>query len=167
MHIVFYPDPVLQQRAQEVDPAREGLRDLAEAMIEVMGEAPGVGLAAPQVGESLRLFVATPTGEVEDAQVFINPRIEPHGALVPMEEGCLSVPGVSAQISRPGECRITYTDLDGHEQTEDHSELMARILQHEFDHIEGVLFTERMTPTDRLRVQPDLRTFEEQYRPKR
>lgn len=164
MQIVFYPDPVLQKRAQPVDPGRQDLRVLAEAMLEAMKEANGVGLAAPQVGESLRLFVASDSAEPEDAIVCINPELRAFGPSVTMEEGCLSLPGLNAPITRPERVELTWYDLDGMRHTEEFDQLMARILQHEFDHIEGVLFFERMTPADRMRIKADLESFEAQYR---
>jgi peptide deformylase len=166
MEIVFYPDPVLQRPAADVEPGGPRLRELAEEMIRTMKEASGVGLAAPQVGESIRLFVASETGEPEDAIVCVNPRVEPFGAIVELEEGCLSVPGVRRDVRRPEGVRIVYRDLDGREHREEYHELMARILQHEYDHIEGVLFMERMSEADRLAIRPDLEALEEQYRPR-
>ena len=164
MRILYYPDPVLQRRAEAVDAGREGLREFAEEMIRTMRDASGVGLAAPQVGEGLRLFVASTSGEEEDAMVFVNPRIEPFGPVVSMEEGCLSLPGVTAEITRPEQVRVKYEDVDGVEHEDEFDELLARIVQHECDHLEGVLFIDRMTDTDRIRVEPDLRTLKEQYR---
>jgi peptide deformylase len=135
-------------------------------MIRTMLEAAGVGLAAPQVGEGLRLFVASESGEAEDAIVCVNPRIEPFGPIVDLEEGCLSVPGVRREIRRPEAVRIAYHDLTGTERREEYHGLMARILQHEHDHIEGVLFMARMTEADRLAIRADLQALEEQYRPR-
>jgi len=163
MHVVYYPDPVLQRLAGPVPEGWSGLRAFAEEMLRTMKEAGGVGLAAPQVGESLRLFVASDTGEIEDGRVFANPRIEPHGPIVDLEEGCLSLPGMNALIRRPEKVRVSWTDIDGTAREGDFDGLLARIIQHEFDHLEGVLFFERMTPADQLRVRPELRTFEEQY----
>jgi len=164
MEIVYYPDPVLQRRAVEVDPARPGLGELVQGMIAAMQEASGVGLAAPQVGEGIRLFVANDTGEPEKTLVCLNPRLELLGPVVVYEEGCLSLPGIRADIGRAEGVRMTWQDLAGNERTGEFHDLMARILQHEYDHLEGVLFFERMTPTDRMRVKADLKAFEEQYR---
>jgi len=163
MHVVYYPDPVLQRPAAPVPEGWGGLRAFGEEMIRTMKDAGGVGLAAPQVGESLRLFVASETGEPEDGRVFANPRVEPFGPIVDMEEGCLSLPGMSALIHRPEKVRVEWTDLDGARLQGEFDGLLARIIQHEFDHLEGVLFFDRMTPADRLRVRPELRAFEEQY----
>jgi len=166
MQILYYPDPVLQQRAREVDPARPGLKEMAAQMLVAMKDASGVGLAAPQVGEGIRLFVASDTGEPEDAIVCVNPTVEPFGAIVEFEEGCLSVPGVRRLIRRPDAVRMTWYDLDGRAHEGEFHELLARIIQHEFDHLEGILFFERMSEADRLSVRPDLEALEEQYQPR-
>jgi peptide deformylase len=166
MEIVCYPDPVLQRRAPDVDPRRPGLKVLAEEMVRAMKAANGVGLAAPQVGESLRLFVASETGEPEDAIVCLNPRVEPFGAMVEIEEGCLSVPGVRRLIRRAESVRMRWTDLDGQAHDGEFHELLARIIQHECDHLDGILFFERMSEADRLSVRDDLAALEEQYRPR-
>jgi len=164
MEIVYYPDPVLQKRAEPVDPGWPELGDFAARMLEAMKEASGVGLAAPQVGASLRLFVASDSAEPEDAMVCINPELRAFGPSVTMEEGCLSLPGLNAPISRPEKVELTWTDLDGERRTAEFTDLMARILQHEYDHLEGVLFFERMSPADRVRIKADLEAFEAQYR---
>ena len=164
MRIVYYPDPVLRKRAAPVAPDHAGLADLVTDMVEAMNEARGVGLAAPQVGESLRLFLANPTGKPEDLLVCINPEVIPHGPTESVEEGCLSLPELHAQVVRPTLVKMTWTDLDGMRHTDEFDGFLARILQHEFDHLEGVLFFERMTPADRIRIKADLAAFEEQYR---
>ena len=164
VQIVYYPDPVLTRRADAVDPAQADLGELVTGMLAAMAEANGVGLAAPQVGVGLRLFIAA--GDGEDALVCLNPAIQPFGPVVESEEGCLSVPGVKALITRPEGVRLTWQDLSGDEHTHEFHELLARIIQHEFDHVEGVLFLERMTPADHLRVRPDLKALEEQFRPR-
>jgi len=165
MRIVFYPDPVLRQRARDVDPRAEGVRELAEEMLRTMKEASGVGLAAPQVGKGIRIFVASDTGEIEDAIVCLNPKLEPFGPVMPMEEGCLSVPGVRREIRRSENVRLKWTDLEGTPQEGEFHGLLARIIQHEYDHLEGILFFERMSEADRLSIRDDLRALEEQYLP--
>jgi peptide deformylase len=166
MDIVYYPDPVLRRRAEASGRSPADLIAFVDGMIDAMVEARGVGLAAPQVGEGLRLFVASETGSAEDAVAFLDPRIEPFGPFVEMEEGCLSLPGIRADIRRPESVRVTYTDLEGVERTEEFHELMARIIQHEYDHLDGILFFERMSETDRLRIRPDLAALEDQYVPR-
>lgn len=164
MHIVYYPDPVLLQRAGPVDPAWEDLAEFAAGMLATMEEAQGVGLAAPQVGRSLRLFVASETGKAEDGDVFVNPELEPFGPIVTMEEGCLSLPGIHAEIARPEFVRARWLDAAGERREGEFEGYLARILQHEFDHLNGVLFFERMAETDRLRVRDDLLGLADQYR---
>lgn len=166
MDIVYYPDPVLQQRAEPVEEGREDLREITASMLEAMHEANGVGLAAPQVALGLRLFVASVTGAAADGMVFLNPEIEPFGPIVEMEEGCLSLPGMRADLLRPEKVRTKWTDLDGNRCEREFDGLLARIIQHEYDHLEGVLFFDRMQPTDRLRVRDELRAFEEQFVPR-
>jgi peptide deformylase len=166
MQIVCYPDPVLRKRAKEVDPLAKGLPKLVERMLDAMKEASGVGLAAPQVGDSLRVFVASETGEPGDAMVCLNPKVEPFGPIAEMEEGCLSVPGVRRQIRRPESVRLRWTDLDGSPKEGEFKGLLARIIQHECDHLDGVLFFERMSEADRLSIRDDLAALEEQYQPR-
>ena len=166
LRIVFYPDPVLTRRAEPIDPGHDGLAELAAGMLEAMHVANGVGLAAPQVAESLRLFVATDTGDPKDALVAVNPVIKPFGPPVEMEEGCLSLPDIRADIVRPEKVHMTWTGLDGKRYSGEFEDLMARIIQHEYDHLEGILFLDRMTPTDRLRIQPDLAALAEQFLPR-
>lgn len=168
MRIVYYPDPVLQKRAAPIAPSAAGdfghLADLVDGMLEAMHEARGVGLAAPQVGQSLRLFVANDTGEDGDVLVCVNPEVTPHGPTEAFEEGCLSLPELHAKVVRPTLVKMSWTDLAGARHTGEFEGFLARILQHEFDHLEGVLFFERMTPADRIRIKADLASFEEQYR---
>ncbi len=166
MRILCYPDPVLRKRAEEVDPRAKGLNKLVEGMLAAMKEASGVGLAAPQVGESVRVFVASETGEIDDAMICLNPKLERFGASVELEEGCLSLPGIRRQIARPEGVRLLWTDLDGMPQEGEFKGLLARIIQHECDHLDGVLFFERMSEADRLSIKADLQGLEEQYQPR-
>jgi len=166
MQIVCYPDPVLRKRAREIDPGAKGLGELAQEMLRAMKEASGVGLAAPQVGESIRVFVASETGEIDDAIVCLNPKVEPFGTPTEMEEGCLSVPGVRRDIRRSESVRLKWTDLEGKAQEGEFHGLLARIIQHEVDHLDGILFFERMSEADRLSIKDDLRALEEQYQPR-
>ena len=146
-----YPHPVLGRRADPVGKVDDEIRELAAAMIEKMYEADGVGLAAPQVGISRRLFVVdVRRSEEPEPMVFIDPELRLEGDLEPFEEGCLSIPEVRVTVRRPSIATIVATDLDGErfELTDD--DFAARVWQHEFDHLEGVLITDRMSPRDRL-----------------
>ena len=159
-----YPDPVLARRADPVGTVDDEIRELAAAMIEKMYEADGVGLAAPQVGISRRLFVADPRRTEEpEPLVFIDPELRLEGDLVPFEEGCLSIPEVRVTVRRPAVATIVATDLAGErfELTDD--DFAARVWQHEFDHLEGVLITDRMSPRDRLAHRRRLKAMREEF----
>lgn len=151
LQILRYPHPVLAASAREVDAVDDDIRSLAARMIETMYEADGVGLAAPQVGHSIRLFVADPRDSPEpDPVVFINPTLELDGELELFEEGCLSIPDIRVTVRRPGAARISAIDLDGESFTLESDGFAARVWQHEFDHLEGRLIVDRMSPRDRL-----------------
>ena len=139
-------DPVLRQRASEVTDIDGRLARLAEDMLATMYEAPGLGLAAPQVGVEKRLFVY----DVGDGpQIVVNPRVvETRGEWV-YDEGCLSIPGLAFELLRPKEVHLTGYDLDGNELSIEADELLARCFLHELDHLDGVLFIERLDDDDR------------------
>lgn len=158
--IVAYGDPVLKKKAVEVTQDHEGLSDLIANMFKTMDQAYGVGLAAPQIGKSLRLFVVdtTPFAQDEDyskeekdfldgyRKVFINPVIlEEKGNKWSFNEGCLSIPDVRSDVSRHETIVLQYQDEDFNTHTEEISGLRARVIQHEYDHIEGILFTDRIS----------------------
>ena len=139
-------DPVLRQRADDVADVDGKLAQLADDMITTMYEAPGVGLAAPQVGVGKRLFVYD-VGE--GPQVVINPEIrEAHGEWA-YDEGCLSIPGLAFELVRPKEVHLVGFDLEGNELSIEADELTARCFQHELDHLDGILFIERLDDDDR------------------
>ena len=154
--IRVFGDPVLKQRATEVSEIDGRLAQLADDMITTMRDAPGVGLAAPQVGVQKRLFVyELPEGD--GPHTIVNPSIsESRGEWV-YEEGCLSVPGLSFEIVRPDEVHLTGLDLDGNEVSIEASELMGRLFQHELDHLDGVLLLERLEPAQRKEALRALR----------
>ncbi len=136
-------DPVLRQPATEVTDIDARLVRLAADMVTTMYEAPGIGLAAPQVGVQKRMFVYDLHDE-RGAHVIVNPVIrETRGEWV-YEEGCLSVPGLSWEIVRPREVHLTGIDLDGNELSFEADELLARMFQHEVDHLDGMLLLERL-----------------------
>ncbi|MDP8986980.1 MAG: peptide deformylase [Actinomycetota bacterium] len=149
-------DPVLRQPAAPVTEIDGRLVRLAEDMIATMYEAPGVGLAAPQVGVQKRLFVYD-VQDGEGARVLVNPVItESRGEWV-YEEGCLSVPGLSWEIVRPKEVHLIGRDLDGNEVSFEADELLARLFQHEVDHLDGVLLLERLDDDQRRQAKRALR----------
>lgn len=147
-------DPVLNERAAEVDEINGALVRLAEDMLTTMYEAPGLGLAAPQVGVQKRLFVYDAG---DGPSVLVNPVIsESRGEWV-FDEGCLSVPGLSWEIVRPKEIHLTGYDLDGNEVSFEADELLARLFQHELDHLDGVLLLEHLDEEQRKAAKKALR----------
>lgn len=158
--IVAYGDPILKRVAAEVSPDQEGLADLIRDMWETMEHAQGVGLAAPQVGHSLRIFVvdASPFAnddELTDREreelrtfkgVFINARmLNQCGESWDFNEGCLSIPDIREDVSRLSEIEIEYQDENFARHRRRFDGVLARVVQHEYDHIEGVLFTDHLT----------------------
>ncbi len=153
--IVVYGDPVLKKRATEIVEGEIDVATLAADMFETMDNAKGIGLAAPQIGKSIRMFVADgrPLEEEETKdfkKVFINPEIiEEYGDEWGMEEGCLSIPGLREEVKRPGELKIRYFDENWKEHIEEYKGMSARIIQHEYDHLNGVLFTDHISALKR------------------
>ncbi len=148
--ITYYPAIVLRGRAAPVEKIDETIRRLVDRMADILVEKKGVGLAAPQAGVPLRLFIVALSGKREDVRAYVNPIVTPHGDLEEAEEGCLSVPGVWAKIRRYKKATVTATDLDGREFTEEAEGLYARCLQHEYDHIEGTVIVNRMGEAARI-----------------
>lgn len=158
--IVAYGDSVLRKKAIDIKKDHPRLNELVENMWETMYKASGVGLAAPQVGLSLRLFVidATPFSDDEDLskeeqkilkgfkKVFINAKIEEEtGNDWAFNEGCLSIPDIREDVNRKDTITITYQDENFKSYTESYDGLVARVIQHEYDHIEGILFTDKLS----------------------
>jgi peptide deformylase len=159
--ITHYPAEVLAVRAGEVEKIDDSIRRLVEKMIDIMLENKGVGLAAPQAGVPLRLFIVSLTGTREDVKVYVNPTVTPSGKVEPMEEGCLSVPGIFTKIRRYTRCKVAATDLEGNEFTEEAEGLHARALQHEYDHIEGTTIVKRMSQTARIMHRRQLKRLDQ------
>ncbi|MXV14734.1 peptide deformylase [Hufsiella ginkgonis] len=152
--IIAYGDPVLRKKAEDIGSDYPGLQQLIGNMFETMYAAHGVGIAAPQVGLAIRLFVidASPFAE-DDAQlkdfkkVFINAQItEESGENWDFNEGCLSIPDIREDISRKSKVTISYLDENFALHTETYTGLAARVIQHEYDHIEGKLFVDKLSP---------------------
>ena len=144
--IMKYGDIALQQRARDVVEVTSETQSLIDDMVETMYAAPGVGLAAPQIGVSLRIFVADPSsGHREDGLiVMINPEIVERDGVQTEQEGCLSLPGFEAPVERPLRAVVRGLDRDGAPQQVEGSSLLARVFQHEIDHLDGSLFLDRL-----------------------
>ncbi|MHC4071559.1 MAG: peptide deformylase [Planctomycetota bacterium] len=162
--ITHYPSEILVGKAQPVEEIDDNIRRLVDKMIDIMTENKGIGLAAPQAGISLRLFIISLDGSRDNVKVYVNPTVMPVGELGSVEEGCLSVPGIYTKIRRYKECDVTATDLDGNEFTDRAEGLYARALQHEFDHIEGMTIVSRMGQTARIVHRKQLKKLQERHR---
>jgi peptide deformylase len=154
--IRLYGDPVLRQRAPEVEDIDGRLKVLADDMVQTMYDAPGVGLAAPQVGVQKRLFVYD-SNDGLGPRAVVNPVLRDSRGEWTYEEGCLSVPGLSWPIVRPKEVHLTGYDLDGNEISVEADEFLARVFQHEVDHLDGVLLVERLDDDQRREAKRILR----------
>lgn len=159
--ITAYGDPVLKTKGKEIEPDYPKLKELIENMFDTMYGAHGVGLAAPQVGLPIRLFIvdASPMADDEEfteeeinqlkefKKVFINPQItEETGIEWDFNEGCLSIPDIREDVKRKPMLKISYVDENFVPHTEQYEGVAARIIQHEYDHIEGILFTDKLSP---------------------
>ncbi|HLL90639.1 MAG TPA: peptide deformylase [Tepidisphaeraceae bacterium] len=163
LSIIHYPDPRLRKPSQPVTTFDDGLKKLAARMLELMREANGVGLAAPQVGLGLRLFVMNATGEPGDDRVYVNPELIDGDGTEEGEEGCLSIPGVNVKILRDKKLRILAKDLDGNPVDESASGFVARVWQHETDHLNGTLITDRMGAVAKMAYKKKLKELEEEF----
>ena len=160
--VVHYPDPVLRRKAVPVAAVDDRVRALVADMFRVMDEEEGAGLAAPQVGESLRIFVTGSHERGVERRAYVNPvLVEVGGEFESMEEGCLSLPDIRGSVRRPTQVTIRALDERGREFTETASDFRARVWQHEFDHLEGILIVDKMSPIDRLRVRRALRDLKD------
>lgn len=150
--ICQYPDPVLRKETEIITVFDEKLAELAEDMVETMYDAPGVGLAAPQIGESLKLIVVD-TSESKDGprqhMALVNPLITKHEGKQIDEEGCLSVPELTANVTRYKKITVSYQDLQGQPQELSTEERFAVVLQHEIDHLNGILFVDHLSSLKR------------------
>jgi len=161
LRILHFPAPVLRERAAPIEKIDHAIKDLAQRMIELMDEVDGLGLAAPQVGVPVRMFVAQVKADEEPVRVYINPVLSEFiEEIEAREEGCLSLPGINVTVRRPIGATITATDLDGKQFTLTSSGLLARVWQHEFDHLDGVLIIDKMGPMDRLATRRALKELQ-------
>ena len=163
LKIIFYPDPRLRKSSETVTQFDQSLKDLAARMMELMRVARGVGLAAPQVGENIRLFVMNPSGEEGDDRVYVNPVLSDAQGEEEAEEGCLSLPGINAKVWRSKALKMQAQDLDGNPIQEVADGYIARIWQHETDHLNGTMIIDRMGPVARLASRRALRELQQKW----
>ncbi|WP_152045175.1 peptide deformylase [Aureimonas psammosilenae] len=150
--LVILPDPILRKVSEPVERVDDALKRFADDMLETMYDAPGIGLAAIQVGEPVRMLVIDVAGEDEEKrpQVFLNPEILHHSdELSTYEEGCLSIPDYYAEVERPGRVSVRYLGLDGKTHELEADGILATCLQHEMDHLNGVLFIDHISKLKR------------------
>lgn len=157
--IITYGHPTLHHRAEPVMVFDEELKKLADDMFETMYRADGVGLAAPQINVPLLFLVVSVPREHDEPlrMAMANPRIVETRGQWEYEEGCLSVPDIRDMVTRPEWIRVEYQDIEGKAQSLETGGLLARVLQHEIDHVNGVLFVDRLTPARRIRWETALK----------
>lgn len=184
LEIVLYPDPFLTRKCRSITDeeiksgkvvlgekehaagvqAEWSLQNLAERMTVTMYAAKGIGLAAPQIGVGLRLFIADISSDKSGAFAILNPKLSDLRGTIVEEEGCLSIPDVRAKVKRYLELKITGVNLKGEPVSADLSELAARVAQHENDHLDGVLFINKLGMTAKLMIRKPLMDLEEDYK---
>jgi peptide deformylase len=163
LKIILWPDPRLRKVSKPVETFDDSLKALTERMFTLMREHRGVGLAAPQVGINLRVFVMNPTGKPEDDAIYVNPALSEGEGEEEAEEGCLSLPEINVNVWRAKKMHLEARDLAGQPFAQDATGYLARIWQHEFDHLNGTLLTDRMGPVAKLANRRILRDLEEAY----
>lgn len=163
--LTLYPDPLLRKVADPVSSFDAELERIVAAMFARMAASKGVGLAAPQVGMRKRLLVLNATGEAKDDLVLVNPVIvERSGPTTVYDEGCLSFPGIYAEVKRPDACTVKAFDARGKAIEQTYTGFVSRIIQHEYDHLEGVLLVDRMSPADKLANKAALEELVAQFK---
>jgi len=162
--IVIYGHPILRKVAEDIDRDYPDLQQVIDDLFETMHNSEGMGLAAPQIGKSIRIFVidGTPIADDEPSladfkKAFINAHItEKNGELQPMSEGCLSIPNIREEVNRESHVRIEYYDENWVFHDEVYDGYKARIIQHEYDHLEGILFTDKVNPLRKRLIKSKL-----------
>ena len=170
MDIVLYPNPTLRAKNKDIEKFDDELKSIAQEMFETMYATKGVGLAAPQVGLNKKLLVFNASGDKERSEqefVLCNPKIIQKSKKKELgDEGCLSFPEIYGSVNRHLSIKVQAQDLEGHAFDLEFEGWEARIFQHEFDHIDGILFIDRMTPTSKELIKHDLEYLRENLRPK-
>jgi peptide deformylase len=163
LRIILYPDPRLRKSCSPVSSFDGALVALVERMFQLMRDDRGVGLAAPQVGINRRLFIINPTGQPEDDRVYINPQLSDPSDDEEAEEGCLSLPKITVRVLRSRRLRMRAQNLKGEWFEEEADGYVARIWQHENDHLDGILLLDKMTSLDKLASRKTLKELEDAY----
>jgi peptide deformylase len=171
LNLSYYGDPILRKKVSPVEKITDEIRILVDNMNVTMFEKKGVGLAAPQVGVSLAIFISNIDYEDDEGvvhfgetKVYINPKLSnPSSVLVEREEGCLSIPGLYAPVLRPLTIEIEAMDLEGNIFKKECSRYLARCIMHEHDHLEGILFIDRIKGKKRTLLEPELKKIKQQY----
>lgn len=170
--LAYYGDPVLRKKGNRVNEINDELRQLVDDMIETVKAENGIGLAAPQVHQSLALFIThVPIKQTDETwdegpfKVFLNPKILSYSnEFWTSSEGCLSIPKLYGDVERPIKIVVEYTDMEGNRITEEFSGLEARCVMHENDHINGTLFIDRISSKARKEMEPSLREIKKKYK---
>ena len=165
LKIINIPHPTLRHVSKPIKRVDKKLKGFVAEMFELMYESNGIGLAANQVDLPFQLFVINPTGapDKKEERVLINPVVQLPRGNSEAEEGCLSIPGVYGKVVRPAEVHVMAYDLSGNKMDEVVSGTMARVIQHEYDHLQGVLFPDRMTDAARKAIEGELDAFTLEY----
>ena len=166
MQVIQYPHPTLRHKSKPLKRVDAGLREIVREMFALMYEHKGIGLAANQVDLPYRLFVLNIQGDpkaVDEEYVFINPILSNRKGSAEAEEGCLSLPGLYGDVRRPEKVRVNAYNLEGKEITLDVDGLFARAVQHEIDHLDGVLFIDRLSATGDAKARDAVRDFEDEF----
>lgn len=166
LDLVYYPDPRLRRKSVDVKEFDAWLARLTERMFEIMYASRGIGLAAPQVGLNVRLFVYNESGKQGEGQevVVVNPVLGEMAGAQEYEEGCLSLPGVNGQVLRATQCRLQAYDVQGKPIDSAGQDMLARIWQHETDHLDGVLLLDRFSEAARIANRRAVRELESQFK---
>jgi len=158
LKILIFPDPRLRKVAEKITKFDKSLENLANSMLKTMYDANGIGLAATQVDQHIRLIVMDLSENRDDPRIFINPtyKILENHSLYEFEEGCLSIPGFNEVIARPDKIKLRWQDLDGNEHVDEPEGLLTVCIQHEIDHLEGKLMVDYVSALKRDRVRNKL-----------
>jgi peptide deformylase len=163
VHILHYPHPTLRHVSKPLRRVDAELKKLVREMFDLMYQANGIGLAANQVDLPYRLFVMNITSDpkqLDQERVYINPVITARKGMAEAEEGCLSLPGIYADVKRPDRITLSAYEIDGRETSVDLEGLAARAVQHEVDHLDGILFIDHLSPTSRMEIKEAIEELE-------